>query len=197
MNWRLHCITRVWVHYLESTFCPTGADWSLSNPDTWEARKLRQHTQMATTSSLDRDRRTFVGGSTFIPVSCRAVTVAQIQDLTWCLSDSFIGLVVPHLSLPEEMSGNRKWFYRPLQNIRRLQNTAMSTSHWLSRCQVTGTTTTKTNTDPSPHGYAGHLRGRQPHKGPRPQYCTDQRPAPPPLPETTAGEGRGGREQWH
>ena len=30
MNWR-HCIPRVGVHYIESTLCPTVADWSLSD----------------------------------------------------------------------------------------------------------------------------------------------------------------------
>ena len=31
MNWRLYCTPRVRVHYLESTLCPTVADWSLSD----------------------------------------------------------------------------------------------------------------------------------------------------------------------
>ena len=30
MNWR-HCIPRVGVHYIESTLCPTVADWRLSD----------------------------------------------------------------------------------------------------------------------------------------------------------------------
>ena len=51
-----------------------------TDPDMWEARKLRRHAQAATMSSLDR-LQTFVGGSTFTPASHRAVTVAQIQEL--------------------------------------------------------------------------------------------------------------------
>ena len=51
-----------------------------TDPDMWEARKVRQHAQVATMSSLDR-LRTYVGGSIFTPASHRAVTVSQLQDL--------------------------------------------------------------------------------------------------------------------
>ena len=40
INWR-HCIPRVGVHYIESTLCPTVADWSLSDRShvTWLSPK--------------------------------------------------------------------------------------------------------------------------------------------------------------
>ena len=66
---------------LRSALCTTGADWNLS-----VQRRLMQigrlmHPQVATISSLDR-LQTFVGGSTFTPPSDRAITVAQIRDLS-------------------------------------------------------------------------------------------------------------------